>query len=198
MVEVQFDDDTAFSIGSDVAKRLGLKPAQAVDDNALDRLLSEVDGNRCYEAALHYLEYRSRSENELKRHLLLKHKFSSASVERSVERLKISGLLDDRAFAQAWVNDRIAFKPKSRLLIRKELMQKGLSPDAIADATSEVDDVGSAYQAGLKKAMLLRNQSYQDFSKRLSAYLGRRGYSSEVVRTIVNRLWQEVIKNKQK
>lgn len=192
MVDVQFDDNTALSVDRDVVKRFGLKIAQAIDDSTLDKLLAESDGSRCYDTALHFLEFRSRSEYELRRHLLIKHKFSSAAVEKTIERLRTSRLLDDRAFAEAWVNDRITYKPKSRLMIQKELMLKGISPETIADAVGEVDDTDSAYQAGLKKARLLRNESHLEFYKRLSSYLGRRGYGSEVVRLIVHRLWQEI------
>jgi regulatory protein len=191
MVDVMFDDNTSLSIARETVHRAGLKVSQSIDDGTLDKLLYEADGGKCYDAALRYLEFRARSESELKRHLLSKH-YSTAAVGRALERLKKSKLLDDRSFAEAWVNERITFKPKSRLMIQRELMQKGVSSEDIAGATDEVDDVSSAYQAGMKKAKLLRSASHLEFSKRLSAYLGRRGYSGEVVRSVVNRLWQEI------
>jgi regulatory protein len=192
MVTLQFDDGTMLPVDRNIVSKYKLKASQVIDDITLDKLLDETDGGKCYEAALHYLEFRSRSENELKRHLLSKHIYSTTAIERTVERLKQSKLLNDRSFAEAWVNDRIKYKPKSRLMIQKELMQKGVSPEDIMVATGEVDDISSAYQAGRKKAVLLRSRDKLEFSRRLSAYLLRRGYSNEVTRSVVTRLWQEI------
>jgi len=192
MIDLKFDDNTTLSIDRNIVEKSGLKVSQRIDDGTLDKLLSEADGAKCYDAALRYLDFRSRSVDELKRHLLSKHIYSTAVIDRTIERLKNSKLLDDTAFAKAWVNDRIRYKPKSRLMIQRELMQKGISEDNIADATTGIDDVASAYQAGLKKAKLLRSEDHLKFSIHLSAYLGRRGYSGEVVRSVVNKLWLEM------
>ena len=192
VAEITFADGTSLHIGRDLVSRYGLKTSGNIDDKTLDRIIGETDGGQCYEAALRYIEFQPRSENELKRRLLSRHVYSTAAVDRALQRLKTSGLLNDRAFAEAWANDRIRLKPRSRYMIQRELMQKGVSTEDIAGATDDIDDSASAYQSGLKKALLLRSDDRVKFSRRLSAFLARRGYSGEVVRSVVNRLWREI------
>ena len=192
VAEVRFGDGTSLQLARDLVARFKLKVSGEIDEERLDRIIEESEGGGCYEAALRYIEFRPRSENELKRHLLAKRAYSSAAVDRAIQRLKSNKLLDDRSFADAWVSDRIKFKPKSRFMIQRELAQKGLGAEDIAGATDDIDDSASAYQAGLKKARLLRSAGRLEFSRRLSAYLGRRGYSGDVVRSVVTRLWQEI------
>lgn len=190
--EIRFADGTSLQADCKLILRYGLKASVDIDDNTLDKLIDETEGDGCYEAALRFIELRPRSEIELKRRLLAKHAYSTAAVDRVLQRMKNSGLLDDRAFAEAWANDRIRFKPRSRYMIQRELLQKGVSPEDIAVATTNIDDSASAYQTGLKKARILHSSDRLEFSRRLSAYLARRGYSSEVVRSVVNRLWSEI------
>ena len=191
MVNIIFDDGTSLTARREVIGRYGLEVSRMIDEITFDRIISEVDGGRCYEAALRYIEFRARSENELKRHLQSKHLYSTAAIEHSIYRLKQNGLLDDASFAKAWAHDRLQFKPKSRLMIQRELVRKGINPDNIDAATGDIDDSVSAYQAGVKKARLLHSNDRPEFTRRLSAYLSRRGYSGEVVRETVNRLRQE-------
>ncbi|MCX6001150.1 MAG: regulatory protein RecX [Chloroflexi bacterium] len=154
--------------------------------------MKDEDFNRCYETALHFLDYRQRSEAELRDHLLYKRKCSAESVKSVLDRLKQSGLVDDRAFAVNWTIDRVTYKQKSGAVIRQELLQKGIDPETANLAIAGVNDEANALKAGLKKARLLRNTSYLEFSRRLSSYLSRRGYSGEVVHKVIARLWDMV------
>lgn len=149
---------------------------------------------KCYEAALHFLEYRARSESEVRNHLLKK-KFDKQHVERCLNKLKQSGFIDDASFAELWIQDRLTYRPKSRSMIKMELLQKGIDKDLVRNVTENIDDEESAYKAGLKKSKLLCNLAYPDFYRRLAGYLGRRGFSSGVVHGAVIKLWQATGEN---
>ena len=153
---------------------------------------SKGDYSKCYESALHFLEFRPRSEAEVRRHLLVNRKFDELSVDQAIDKLKLMGLIDDKAFADAWKNNRIRHKPKSRLMIKRELIQKGISSEIIAEVTDGISDEENAFTAGIKKARLLREFDYPLFSKRLAAYLARRGYNSEIIHSTVDKLWQYI------
>jgi regulatory protein len=155
-----------------------VKPGAAGDDFAA-----------CYEAALHYIEYRPRSEAEVMRHLQYKRRFQAESVIRAVAKLKELQLIDDRAFSVMWVRDRVAHRHKSSLMIRHELMQKGVDAGTIESVTADIDDEANALRAGMCKMRLLRNLDYPEFYKRLASYLSRKGYGAELVHGVVRRLW---------
>jgi len=149
------------------------------------------DFGTCYEAALHYIEYRPRSEAEVRRHLQYKRRFQEASVSRAVAKLRELQLIDDRAFSQIWARDRVLNRHKSRLMVRRELMQKGVDSGIIESITNDIDDEANALRAGMSKARSLKSLDYQEFYKRLASYLSRKGYGAELVQRVVRRLWDD-------
>lgn len=154
--------------------------------------MKDEDFSSCYEAALRFLDYRQRSEAELRNHLLYKRKYSAATVKLVLVKLKQIKLVDDRAFALNWVADRVTHKQKSSVMIRHELLQKGIDFEIVDLATASVNDEANALKAGIKKARLLGNIDYLEFSRRLAPYLGRRGYSGDVVHKVIPLLWDIV------
>ena len=139
MVNIIFDDSTSLAANQEIVSHYEIEVSRIIDEATLGRIIDEADGGRCYEAALRYIESRARSADELKHHLLSRHLYSTAAIEHALNRLKQNGLLDDASFAKAWVEDRIQFNPKSRLMLQRELRQKGISPTEIATALSEID-----------------------------------------------------------
>jgi len=154
--------------------------------------MKDEDFSRCYEAALRFLDYRQRSEAELRNHLLYRRKYGVKAVKSVLDKLKQSGLVDDRAFALNWTLDRVTFKQKSRVIIRRELLQKGIDPEIANLVVADINDEDNALKAGIKKARLLGNNNFLEFSRRLGPYLGRRGYSGEVVHKVISLLWDTV------
>jgi len=154
--------------------------------------MKDEDYSCCYEAALHFLDYRPRSEAELRDHLLHKRKCGAAVVKSVLVKLKKIGLVDDRVFARNWVDDRVTFKQKSSAVIRRELLQKGIDIETVNLVIADINDEANALKAGLKKARLLGNFNYLEFSRRLAPYLGRRGYGGEVIYKVIPLLWDTV------
>lgn len=144
----------------------------------------------CLDAAFRYLSYRPRSEFEMKVRLR-KRGFDDSSIESVLLRLRDQGLVDDAAFARFWKDNRESFSPRSRAMLRRELRQKGIAPQIIAEVAGGIDEEASAYKAAQKKMRLLAHSDYEGFHRGLGAFLRRRGFNYEVVRHTVNQLWQE-------
>jgi regulatory protein len=189
---VLFDDGSNIEVNNEIIETACIRVGREIDVDGLVNRMKQDDCAKCYDAALHFLEFRARSEEELKRHLLSKRKFEAESVERTVEKLKEVRLIDDKSFAESWTRDRLTFKPRSRLMIQRELLLKGVDKETVGAVTGDIDDGESAYQAGLKKARLLKNVEYPEFYRKLAAYLGRRGYGGEAVNGAVKRLWRDI------
>ncbi len=190
MATVQLDSGLGLELTLDVVIEKGLKVGQPLPDSALKDLLKADRSYRCYTAAIRFLGYRPRSEAEV-RLKLRQRQFESEMVERTVARLRKHGLLDDGAFANFWKESRQSFYPRSGRLIMHELRQKGVSPEVAQSVAGEVDDEESAYNAARKRSPRLSALGYGDFQRRLGGYLRRRGFSYEVVRKTVDRLWGE-------
>ena len=189
-VDVFVDGSLSFAIDGEVAGRAGLEVGQHLSADQIEELTQTSLFQNCLDAALRYLSYRPRSDAEV-RQRLRRHGFANDVVSRTITELEQRKLIDDVAFAHFWMDNRLSFSPRSRRLIKLELRQKGVAYQTADEVTGDLDDEASAYEAALKKARVLAALDYGEFCRRLSGYLRRRGFSYEVVSTVVARLWHE-------
>jgi regulatory protein len=190
-VNIFLDDKFAFSLEADVARKEGLRVGQELSQGDIEALASAELSQRCLNAALRYLAYRPRSEAELGERLA-RRGFDGETIAAALARLKEQGLVNDLAFAQFWKENRQSFSPRSQWLVRRELKQKGVAEELIAQMVADVDDEDSAYQAAMTKAHRLPVSDYDGFRRRLGEYLKRRGFGYGVIKNTVNKVWEEV------
>jgi SOS response regulatory protein OraA/RecX len=72
-----------------------------------------------------------------------------------------------------------------------ELRQKGLDDETVQSAVSGVDEEALAYEAAQKRLGRLEGLEWNEFRKKLSEFLARRGFPYSVIAPIVTRLWSE-------
>lgn len=160
--------------------------------------------DRYYLKAIHFLSFRSRSIKEVKENLektLSKRKLSPELVEEHkklieevLEKLETQKFLDDTAFAMWWVEQRARNKPKSKMVLRMELKQKGIANDIIAAVLSSeeleaaTDDFSQAKKLVEKKIGKYRDLPRMDIYKKLGGFLGRRGFSWEVAKRSIDEI----------
>lgn len=154
---------------------------------ALDRKWAVRD------AALSLLSYRARSRKELARALSRKN-HRPADIDTVLEELEERGLLDDRAFAETLVRDRVRQRPRGRRRLVQELRQKGVqesTAEAAIEAALEDEETDEASLAREVGARWARTQSREvlahlldpEFTperekarRRLYGHLARRGF----------------------
>lgn len=100
------------------------------------------------EAAARFLEVRSRSVAEVRRRLTSAG-YRTELVDGAIARMTELGMLDDAAFAQAWVESRDRSRPRGERAIRVELGQKGVD-------RAVVDLVLAARRTGVAEGRLGR------------------------------------------
>jgi regulatory protein len=193
-VNIYLDGEFAFGLARIVAA--WLRVGQELSDEKIEQLQAEEARERALQQAMLFLSYRARSEAEIRQNLR-KHEIPEPVIEQTLERLKQEGLANDSQFAQAWVENRSTFRPRGRRLMAMELRQKGLDDEAISSATSSMDDEALAYEAAQKKVARLKDLEWNEFRKKLSDFLGRRGFSYSVIAPVVTRIWNEVRKDEQ-
>ena len=193
-VRVSLEGAPDFSLRAEIVALEKLKVGREISSRKIEGLKKRGLSERCYHAAAHFLSFRPRSENELKERLA-KRGFDSSNIREVVSRLREQGLLDDRAFARFWVDNRTRLGPRSRWLIGRELKQKGVSSEVIDHAVDILDDGETAYNAAATRASRLTGSDYRSFRLRLGQYLKRRGFSYDVIKETTDRLWQELDKN---
>lgn len=137
--------------------------------------------------ALRLLEQRARSQKEL-RDRLLAAEFEPELVEAVLADLVRVGLIDDREFAHQWVRQRHQYRGKSRRVLERELILKGVGAAdraAALETISEDDEYEQVRQLAAKRVKSIRelpadHNEHRAQLRRLLSYLARRGYSESV------------------
>ena len=188
-VNIFLDGEFAFGLARIVAA--WLRVGQELDEKKLEQLQAEDARERALQQALLFLSYRARSESEIRQNLR-KHEIPETVIDQTLERLRQDGFANDDQFAKAWVENRNAFRPRSRRMLAMELRQKGLGDESVNSALESVDDEALAYEAAQKRAPRYKDLEWNDFRKKLSDFLARRGFSYSVTSTTVTRIWNEM------
>jgi regulatory protein len=152
------------------------------------------------EAAARFLEPRARSVTEVRRRLTGAG-YRADLVEGAITRMLELGMLDDEAFARAWVESRDRARPRGERAIRQELGLKGVDRSTIdlvlgerREATASLPDEDGvtvpADQAAAERLLarnarsLARVADPRQRRQRAYALLARNGFDPDVCRTV--------------
>jgi len=188
-VNVYLDDQFAFGLAKIEAVRLRI--GQELTQADLARLKAADGVEQAHERALRFLGVRPRSEAEV-RQRLRRQGVDEAILEEVLERLRRAGLVDDQAFAKYWIENRTTFRPKSKRAMLVELRRKGVATEVLDEALSASDDSQAAYDVARKRAPRLAKLPEPDFRRKLSEFLGRRGFSYDIIEPVLERVWKEL------
>lgn len=189
-VNVFIDHDFAFGVSLNAA--LGLKKGQHLSDEAIARLKNDDAIEQAYQKSLHFLSFRARSEQEIKRYLQKKD-VDEQTIAAVIARLQQQHYLDDTDFARQWVESRIRSKPKGKHALRHELRQKGLTDAAIEHAIAEIDETELAWRAAQKALYRWKSLDTSTRNQKLTAYLARRGFSYDVISDTIAKIDEQLL-----
>jgi regulatory protein len=188
-VNVYLDGEFAFGLARILAA--WMQVGQVLSDEKIAQLKASDEREVAYQRAIQFLNYRPRTENEIRQNLL-KHGVAETVLADVIQRLQRAGLLDDKRFADAWVENRADLHPRSRRALAYELKQRGVDQQLIQQSLAQVDDDQAAYQAALRRSRKLQGLDWQDFRKKMYGYLARRGFDYETSAPVVKRVWNEL------
>lgn len=167
-----------------------LRVGQPLTPSELEALGAEDEVETAHERALRLLARRPRSEREL-RDDMRRRRVPEPMQTAVLRRLAEAGLIDDAAFAAAWVENRQAFRPRSAVGLRTELRRKGIGRETIEAALGDYDEAGAAQAALERAARRWPNEAWDEFRRRATDYLARRGFDYEIVTRVVRAAWRE-------
>lgn len=188
--------DLAQQIAAVQARSAGTRPAVPTT-HAADQALPE-GGDKVLAFLVRSISQRPLTRAEARQNLLARD-HPEAVVDAVVARAVGARMLDDTAFATAWVDDRGAKRGYGRDRLQRELRRRLVDDEVIDQALARLDDHDEVAQATeLARARAQRMPARlepQAVAGRLVAFLVRRGYSStvahDVARTVtaVDREW---------
>jgi regulatory protein len=187
-VSVYLDGEYALGLSRIIAAWLSI--GQEISDEKIKELQSDDAIETAHQLVLNLINYRIRSSKEIEQYLKKKGIAVEVIAEEMV-RLQQSGLVDDESFSRLWVENRLEFRPRSRRVLMMELRQKGVSNQLIQETLETLEpEEDLAYRAAVKYARKLEESDKGVFRQRLGGYLARKGFSYDVSRQVIERIWQ--------
>ena len=128
------------------------------------------------------LTLRARTEKELSERLE-QAGFTAGVIVAVIARLRELNLVDDLAFARAWVEERTRRKASGPVLLADELRAKGVDEVVVAEVLDEAfpDETGRAAEVGRDLIGRWGHLPLPKQASRLAAALGRKGFSEEAI-----------------
>ncbi|RIK42225.1 MAG: RecX family transcriptional regulator [Chloroflexi bacterium] len=186
--------DGEFAFGLTLMAAAQLKKGQVLSAAEIEMLRQDDERHVAYQRAIHLLGFRPRSEAEVRQHLRDKG-FAGEVIDAVVTQLVQEEYLDDESFTRFWMENREQFRPRSARALRHELRQKGVERAVIDAAVATVDEDAAAWAAVEPKLARWSDLDQTEFGRKITGFLGRRGFSYEVVRRISRRAWAELGKS---
>lgn len=189
-INIFLDGKFAFSLSRDSLINLNLKEGQVLQNSEIQKIIKENEIGEILEKVFRFLSYRPRSEQEIKNYLNKK-EVGEETQKIILQRLKESNFLDDLEFARWLVRQRSQRKPKGRLFLKNELLQKGVKPELVNEVLKErtpSEEMSHAESLAKKKLVQLKGQGYLEKKQKLFSYLSRRGFDFETITQAIDKL----------
>ncbi len=192
-----------FALSLDVKQivDLGIKVGKKLTPEELQELHKASEFGKLYQRSLEWAFSRPHSLREtrdylkrrqLKRTQLNRKRISEelkplpeiqdSAIELVIERLQERGYIDDRKFAEYYVENRFIKKGVSKTRLRLELVKKGVSEEIIV---AVLNDSSRTDQDELAKMIAKKSKKYDE--QKLIAYLMRQGFRYHEVIEAVNK-----------
>jgi len=177
------DGKYSFSLSETALLDSGIASGQELTTTRLAELKKLSASDKAYGRALRYVAMRPRSEWEVRFYLKRKD-VDAAEAAAITERLRRNGLVDNAAFARAWVANRRLLKATSKRRLVQELQQKQV-PNAIIEqvlAEDTADERQTLRDLVAKKRSIAR---YRADQTKFMQYLARQGYGYDDIKAVL-------------
>lgn len=191
-VNIFVDDIFACGAAYEVLAGEKLRLGDTLHVDVLERLRAADASWKAKQAALSLLAVRVRTRGELIDRLRRKG-FNEHSIRYAMDEAERLDLIDDDAFADAWVSDRIRLRPRGSRALVAELGRKRIPAEKARAAVARVmraentADEELCMNAAMKWIATGRNGEGEGArtQRRLTAFLARRGFDGDAVRSAV-------------
>jgi regulatory protein len=150
-------------------------------------------GPTAYNYALNLLAARPYSSSALRRKLGQK-EYSAADADDAIRRLLDNGLLNDAKYAEQFARSKMLSTGASKRRLTQDLYRKGIKGDVATQAIAnvveqdEIDPAAVIERVARKKLAQLGDLEPVVLRRRLFAFLARRGYDLDEIKSVVSRI----------
>ena len=178
------DGESAFAVYKGELSRYHLEEGAVLPPEVYEELVNRVLKKRATLRAMHILERTDKTEAQLRRKLE-ESEYPKEAVESAIAYVTSYGYLDDRRYAEHYIEWKKQGKGKARL--KMELVQKGISREIIEEVL-EATDFGETREM-IRQIILKKRKTdipmNEKEKQRLYGFLMRKGFSSSDILAVM-------------
>lgn len=197
LVQVFVDEDFLATINKNTLVKYGLYKGFNLSKELWEEIKKVDIETRLYNLALKQIASRPRSQNEMFYYLKRKadkivegKEPTEKMIANVIDKLISNNYINDAEFAKWLIDNRLAFKGKSRKELQGELYSKGIPREVAETALLEVNFVDAEYEI-IKKLALKRYHTEilptdKNQLQKLLNYFMRRGFSYSQIKSALS------------
>ena len=178
-------------VSNEVAVKFHLKRGMDIDADKLKELLHEEEFSKAKNYVYRILARRMYTTKEI-HDKLVERGYIDEIIQDVIATLERYGYLNDRTYAEEWIQSRMRGKPKGKFALRQELGRKGIEKSIIEDALScafdESDEQNMALDLARRKARSYSGDDPAAAKRKLQGFLLRRGFDFETVKDVIEQV----------
>ena len=185
-VNIFIDDEFAFSLDISQVVDFKLKVGKALEDSEIKKLKKASNFGKLYQRTLEWILSRPHSVRETRDYLKKKqfdkkeYGITDEDIEIVIVKLEEKNYLNDKNFAEYYIENRFQKKGISEKRLKLELSKKGINPEIIELAFGAVPRDETAE---IKKVIAKKRRKYDD--EKLIQYLVHQGFDYQLSKTLV-------------
>lgn len=187
-VSIFVDDKYYDSLFDETYASSKIKIGDSITDDEFNKLKVESQKKIAFNKSLDYLAHRIRAVSEVKTYLEKK-EYCEEAIEYTIDKLQEYKYLDDAAFANTLVRDRMNARGKGKNYILQNLKKYKISNEIISDILENYDDE-KEYENAIKLAqkLLRKHSKVEDAYKRkqkISSAMARAGFDWDTINSAI-------------
>ncbi|MCX7951784.1 MAG: RecX family transcriptional regulator [Clostridiales bacterium] len=184
---IYIDNVYTFSADIEDIVRFDLKVGNEYTEEEINFFINECEIRKGFKYALYLLNNRDYCKKEIVEKLFMKG-YSDNSINNIIEKLKEYNLINDKIFAQKYINNKLKYKKNGKYKVINELKLKGISNEILEEI--DIDDgiqIENAYSIALKKIKSLKEKDNK--IAKIKRFLYYKGYDSDIIDKVIRKLF---------
>ncbi len=176
-------DNTELTLYEDVILKYDLLIKNDIDIDLIDKIVEENRYYDVYDTALNYIEVKMRNKKELVKYLTNKG-FDESLINQTISKLEELGLLNNKSYIIAYINDKVNLSNDGPYKIKKSLIELEFDEKDIDDYLYTIDN--NIWKEKLvklvnKKKTIMKSKSYYMFINKMKNDLYNLGYDKDMI-----------------
>lgn len=192
-VSIYLDDNYAFGIDLNIMIKYSLAKNMELEDDFISEILKAEEEINAYNYAISVLSRNSKSEKQM----ILKMQdkgYDQQFIENAIVKLKQQKYIDDEAYSEAFINNKINITKDGKRKIKEALYYKGIDKQIIDEKLQEVtddDEIKRACLLGTKKLRTIKEEDIRKKRIKLANYLISKGFEYSTVKKAISKLFDK-------